>query len=146
MLKLRNGMKNLFNILKPLLAGMVVVACGTDLDIQPTQNIDATQSLLTSKDVKGTLVGAYSNLGSSNLYGGGVYVYADLLASSGTDINFFGTFQGLTQISNKEIPINNGFTTGLWVDAYTAINTANEVIAAIDLVNPTDQDRVEGEA
>ncbi len=139
-------MKKVFNILKSLLPGIVLFACSTELDIQPAQNIDASQSLLTAKDVKGTLIGAYSNLGSSNLYGGGVYVYADLLASAGPDINFFGTFQGLTQISNKQIPINNGFITGVWLDAYTTINTANEVLNSLSVGSALDQGRVEGEA
>src|ERR1043165_3183690 len=90
-----NRMKN-SNILKALIVGIVLTACNSQLDIQPASSVDASQALKTSKDVKGTLIGAYANLGSANLYGGGVYVYADLLASTGTDINFFGTFQGLT--------------------------------------------------
>ncbi len=139
-------MKNLKNILKTALMGFVLVACSTDLDISPTQNVDVSQSLLTAKDVKATLIGAYSNLGSSNLYGGGSLIYPDLLASSGSDINFFGTFQGLTQISNKQIPINNDFVTGFWLDAYTAINTTNEVLNSLMLVDDLERDQVEGEA
>lgn len=129
-----------------MLMGVFLFACSSELDIQPTQNVDASQSLLTAKDVKGTLIGAYNNIGSSNLYGGGVYVYADLLASSGNDINFFGTFQGLTQISNKQIPINNSFITGLWLDAYSTINTVNEVLNSLSLVSDLERDQVEGEA
>ncbi|HTH56453.1 MAG TPA: RagB/SusD family nutrient uptake outer membrane protein [Cyclobacteriaceae bacterium] len=134
------------NILKSLMVGIVLTSCNNQLDIQPSTSVDASQALLTSKDVKGTLVGAYANMGSTNLYGGGIYVYSDLLASTGTDINFFGTFQGLTQISNKEIPINNTFVSGVWLNAYTTINNVNEVLAALSVVNSVDRNQVEGEA
>ena len=138
-------MKN-SNIIKSLVVALALTACNSQLDIQPASAVDASQALKTSKDVKGTLIGAYANLGSANLYGGGVYVYADLLASTGTDINFFGTFQGLTQISNKQIPINNTFVSGVWLNAYTTINNVNEVLNALSVVNSVERDQVEGEA
>lgn len=138
-------MKN-SNILKSLIVGIALTACNSQLDIQPANAVDVSQALKTSKDVKATLIGAYANLGSANLYGGGIYVYADLLASTGTDINFFGTFQGLTQISNKQIPIDNTFVSGVWLNAYTTINNVNEVLGALGVVSNLDRNRVEGEA
>lgn len=138
-------MKNL-NIIKSLVAGLILVSCNNQLDIQPVATVDANSALKTAKDVKGTLIGAYSNMGATNLYGGGIYVYSDLLASTGGDINFFGTFQGLTQISNKEIPVTNGFVSGVWLNAYTTINNANEVLSALNLVSSVERNQVEGEA
>jgi hypothetical protein len=130
-----------------LIAAFISIAsgCSDKLDIQPAQSIDASNALLTSKDVKGALVGAYSNMGSGNLYSGGIQVYSDLLAYD-NEFSFFGTFQGLTQISNKDIPINNTFVSGVWLEAYTVINSTNEVLSALSVVNSVDKDQVEGEA
>ena len=130
-------MKNI-NIIKSIILVATLASCNSQLDIQPSQSVDVSSALKTAKDVKGTLIGAYANMGASNLYGGGVYVYADLLASTGTDINFFGTFQGLTQISNKQIPVTNGFVSGAWLNAYSTINNANEVLNALSLVSTVD--------
>ncbi len=138
-------MKNI-NIIKSIILVATLASCNSQLDIQPSQSVDVSSALKTAKDVKGTLIGAYANMGASNLYGGGVYVYADLLASTGTDINFFGTFQGLTQISNKQIPVTNGFVSGAWLNAYSTINNANEVLNALSLVSTVERDQVEGEA
>jgi len=121
------------------------IGCGDKLNIQPALTIDASNALRTSKDVKGALIGAYSNMGSGDLYSGGIQVYSDLLAFN-ADFAFFGTFQGLTQINNKDIPINNGFVASVWLEAYTVINTTNEVLNALSVVNPVDKDQVEGEA
>jgi hypothetical protein len=134
-----------YKILLVLTAIMVMAGCSNQLDVNPAQQVDTSDALKTSGDVEATLVGAYSNLGSINLYGGGMLLYPDLLASY-KDINFFGTFQGLTQISNKEIPINNTFISDLWTDAYAAINTTNEVLNSLSIVSSVDRDRVEGEA
>ncbi len=122
-----------------------ITGCRDQLNIKPAQNVDASNALLTSKDVKGALIGAYSNMGSGNLYSGGIQVYSDLLAFN-NEFSFFGTFQGLTQISNKDIPINNGFVASVWLEAYTVINATNEVLGALSVVNPVDKDQVEGEA
>jgi starch-binding outer membrane protein, SusD/RagB family len=122
-----------------------IVGCNDKLNIQPTNNIDAGNALLTSKDVKGALVGAYTNLGSNDLYSGGIQVYSDLLAYT-NDIIFQGTFQNLTQINNKAIPINNSAVTNLWTEAYLTINSTNEVLNSLSVVNSVDKDQVEGEA
>ena len=139
-------MKKIYNKLMLISAlALITIGCGDQLNIQPAQSIDAGSALLTSKDVKGALIGAYSNMGSNDLYSGGIQVYADLLAFD-AEFAFFGTFQGLTQIYNKQIPINNSFVAAVWLEAYTTINTTNEVLAALSVVNPVDKDQVEGEA
>lgn len=142
-------MKNIFNITRSIIVGAVLVSCASDLDVKPAINVNSLDAIKTSKDVKGLLIGAYSNMGGANLYGGGVYVYSDLLASdiiNGTDINFFGTFQELSQMANKEIPIDNIFVSRVWLNAYATINTANEVLNSLSLVESLSKDRVEGEA
>ena len=123
----------------------VAVSCEKELDITPTQSIDENEALLTSSDVEAALVGAYSDLGDGSIYGGTMFVMSELLANSSA-LNWTGTFQGLTQIYNKAIPVDNGFVRDAWLDAYQTINDVNNVLSAVDVVLPNRKERVEGEA
>lgn len=143
------------NIKHFVCAGLMLVlsACNKKLDLKPTQSIEATQALLTAKDVQITLVGAYSNLaayrnGVESLYGGLVFLMPDLLGSSGQGIiDWTGTYQQLTEMTNESITVNNSFVANLWLTAYQNINQINNVLSALDKVTVTaDQDRIEGEA
>lgn len=128
------------------LAGLLTfTGCDKRLDIQPAQSIDQENALLTSSDVQATLVGAYALLGDQEVYGGRLQAGAELLANTG-DLQWSGTYQGFTQIYNKAIPNNNLFVEQTWVSAYAAINTANNVLSALDKVDAAARDRVEGEA
>jgi hypothetical protein len=44
------------------------------------------------------------------------------------------------------MPVDNLFATNSWLAAYTAINDANNVLSALDVVAPAQKDRTEGEA
>jgi starch-binding outer membrane protein, SusD/RagB family len=139
-------MKNKFN--KYILAATLLVfaaSCEKKLDINPTQSIDETQALLTSSDVEAALVGAYADMGDGDVYGGEALVESELLADF-NEINWSGTFQGLTQIYNKLIPVDNTFVRDFWLDSYNVINETNNVLSAINIVLPNKQKKVEGEA
>lgn len=139
-------MKRTFN--KYILAAALVVfaaSCEKKLDINPTQSIDENQALLTSSDVEAALVGAYADMGDGDVYGGEALVESELLADF-NEINWSGTFQGLTQIYNKQIPVDNIFVRDFWLDSYRVINETNNVLSAISIVLPSKQKKVEGEA
>ena len=140
-------MKN--NFREFLIVGFVsllITSCEKNLDIDPTQSIDENEALLTSSDVEAALVGAYSDLGDADTYGGTLFVRSELLGNSTATINWSGTFQTMTQIYNKQIPVDNGDVTDTWTDAYQTINDVNNVLDAIDIVLDNKKDRVEGEA
>jgi tetratricopeptide (TPR) repeat protein len=120
-------------------------ACNKALDLNPHQEIKQGNAILTAKDVQITLVGAYNRAAQADLYGGGVYLYADLQASQ-TEINWQGTFQGLTQMVSQTIPNDNSFVNSVWADAYQVINQANNVLANLSKVASIDAARTEGEA
>ncbi|WP_242916809.1 RagB/SusD family nutrient uptake outer membrane protein [Pontibacter liquoris] len=120
-------------------------ACDKKLDISPSDSIEQSKALLTSQDVKITLIGAYNRMGVADLYGGRIYLEPDLLAGQ-TAITWTGTYTGLTQIYSQTIPTNNGFISNIWISGYQAINLLNNVLASIDKVDEADRDRVEGEA
>jgi len=84
-------------------------------------------------------------LGLADLYGGGIYLYPDLLATQSV-INWQGTFQTLTQLTNQAVTVNNSAVNSVWQDAYQVINQANNVLANSEKVLPVNKDRTEGEA
>ena len=139
-------MKN--RIIINLLALFTIVffgSCEKRLDVEPTQSVDESKALNSSSDVEAALVGAYAQLGSSASYGGNSQVNQELLGNSNT-LYWAGTYQGMTQIYNKAIPINNGFITDTWTESYTVINTVNNILNALDKVDESKRDNIEGQA
>lgn len=138
-------MKELF--IKAMFCALLIaaVSCNKELNTTPTQSIDETEALKTSNDVKVALVGAYADLGDDDFYGGRIFMEADLLANN-NDVDWSGTYQGLTQIKNKTIPVDNSFVANTWLAGYKAINDVNNVLSALAVVDEKDRARVEGEA
>src|ERR1700731_4182097 len=112
---------------------IMLSACNKQLELKPYQQIQQNQAILTAQDVQITLVGAYNRAGLADLYGGGTFIYADLMATQ-TVINWQGTFQGLTQIVDQSIPVDNTFINSTWSDGYQVINQANNVLANLTKV------------
>lgn len=123
----------------------VASSCKKALEISPVDTIEQSKALLTSKDVEVALVGSYSALGSRNLYGGRPFLMADFLANTNA-IEWYGTYEELTQTINKSLLKTNTFVNNVWAAGYTAINDANNVLAAIAKVDAAKKDKVEGEA
>lgn len=124
---------------------VVTGSCKKALDTTPTQSISEDVALKTSSDVQVALVGSYADMGVANLYGGRVYLNTELLGDN-NELIWSGTFQGLTQIFNKSIPVDNGFITNTWLTGYNTINDVNNVLGALNVVIANQKDRVEGEA
>ena len=140
-------MKNIFSFtIIGFLSIFLFASCEKKLDIKPTQSIEETEALKTSSDVEAALVGAYSDLGNADVYGGSLFVRSELLGNSASEMNWSGTYQTMTQIFNKQIPVDNTDVRDTWGNSYKAINDVNNVLDAIDIVLDTRKDRVEGES
>jgi tetratricopeptide (TPR) repeat protein len=124
---------------------LMLTACNKQLDLKPHQEIEQEQAILTSRDVQITLVGAYNRLGQSDLYGGGVELYPDLLASQSV-MRWQGTYQELTQIVGQTIPNDNTYIAALWLDAYEVINQTNNVLANIEKADEDIRADISGQA
>jgi hypothetical protein len=124
---------------------MVMLSCDKKLDILPEQNVEEGVVLSTDERVKKVLNGAYEALASTDLYGGNIQLYSELLAAD-DEIRWTGTFNQPREIANKDMSTTNSFITASWLSAYNAINIANNILSAIDVVVPADQNRVRGEA
>jgi starch-binding outer membrane protein, SusD/RagB family len=120
-------------------------SCNDELFLVPFQSVDQSIALSNDANVKSVLIGAYSETRGSALYGGRLQLYAEMLGANG-EVRWEGTFNQPREIYNKSIFVNNSFVEGTWAAAYRAINVANNVLDALDVVNETDRDRVRGEA
>ncbi|MCS6968168.1 MAG: RagB/SusD family nutrient uptake outer membrane protein [Cytophagales bacterium] len=133
------------NILSLAALVLFLIACGERLNVEPTQSIDEGIALSDDQAVKVTLTGAYDGLSSGNVYGGALLYTAELLGDD-REVVFGGTFSTLDEIWRKSITTTNGVVAGIWSSCYNVINRANNVLSALDKVNPQDRARVEGEA
>jgi hypothetical protein len=138
-------MKKFLIYILPAFALFTIQSCSKQLDTTPTSSIDSKDALKTSSDVLGALRGAYSDLGSSSFYGGDIFVESELLADD-KEVNWSGTYQDLTQIYNKSIPVDNGFVTNTWLAGYKVINDVNVVLDSINIVVEASRAQAESEA
>ncbi len=128
-----------------LVTALIMCSCNKKLDLKPYQQIDQGQAIQTAADVQITLIGAYNRAGQADLYGGGAFLYPDLMATQ-TVLDWQGTYQQLTQMVNQAILVNNSFVNATWLDGYQVINQANNVLANVGKAAAGDQNRVIGEA
>lgn len=129
-----------------LSAGLfLTIGCDSKLDVKPTQDIDESIALNTSRDVEATLIGCYDGLQSIDVYGG-AYQYSSELLGNNDELLFGGTFQNLLEMANKVITTANVTASATWQDSYVTINRCNNVLSALDKVDEDKRDRVEGEA
>jgi len=128
-------MKKLNKIYLAALSTIVLLcACNKQLDLKPYQSVEQTVAIVTPQDVQITLVGAYNRAGLTDLYGGGAFLYPDLMSTQ-TILTWQGTFQTLTQMVDQAIAIDNSDVDFTWLDGYQVINQANNVLANLKIVN-----------
>jgi hypothetical protein len=139
-------MKKYINIMAAFLLVLSAASCKKQLEIDPKQQIDANVALNTTADVQNALIGAYTHLATGDLYGTNLVMLPDLYASD-SYLTWRGSFTSYRNIANKAIISNNVDVTRTWITAYAAINTANIVLSALNVVNDANTKNViEGKA
>ena len=137
--------KNIKNWLFVGTTAALMAGCDSRLDVKPTQSIEESTALATSQAVEVTLIGAYDGLSSGSLYGGAIQYSGDLLGDE-AEVRFGGTFAALDELWRKTLTTTNGQTQATWLQAYSTINRANNVLASLDKVEASKKAKVEGEA
>ena len=137
--------KNKYKVYLMVIIAYVSFSCEDYVDVEPLNTLSASSALNSSEKVIGALNGVYNTMSSTALLGGDLIFVAELLAADGK-ITFGGTFNDPRQIINKQILTTNSRVTNIFNIGYSAINRANLVLEAIDIVDEADRDRVEGEA
>ena len=138
-------MKKIYTYYIILFTMFAFVSCEDYVNVEPLNTLSAADALNSNEKVLGALNGTYNTMSSTSLLGGDLIFVSELLAADGR-ITFAGTFNDPRQIINKQILTTNARVNGVFNAAYRAINGANLVIEAIDFVNESDRDRVQGEA
>ena len=138
-------MKNIKSILSILTMLVLTSACEKNLDLKPHQSLEPAVALSSDVNVKYVMVGAYSIMRNSAIYGGCILRNTELSGADG-EISWQGTYNGPREIYNHQIIAANGDITSQWMQSYRCINTCNNVLSALAVVNEEDRGRVEGEA
>ncbi len=138
--------RNFIKIYMLLVLAAFTQSCDKQLDVEPQQSIDAGTALTNASDIDAAVIGTYSVIATGPLYGTNLFLMADLQASEGY-ATWAGTFQGQRQISLKNMTRDNSEAARTWNAAYRAINMANVVLDAVDVVTDADlRNQYEGEA
>jgi len=138
-------MNRLISIISIVVLGGLFTGCDKYLDLEPSQSISENIALTSDANVKHVLTGAYSQFALAGIYGGNLLMNAELLGGNG-EIQWVGTYIDPRQVFNKTMISTNSQASSHWVDSYSVINTANNLLSALAVVKDADRDRVEGEA
>lgn len=122
-----------------------LISCSKKLNIEPTQSVDEELVFTTDANIKAALTGAYDILSSSELLGGDLQMYSELLGAGG-EITWVGTYQQPREIFKKTMLTNNAYIRDTYTEGYRLINVCNNIIAAIGIVKESDRDKVRGQA
>jgi starch-binding outer membrane protein, SusD/RagB family len=138
-------MKKLYSIISVFALLVFITGCDKLLDLEPAQSISENVALDSDENVKNVLLGAYALFDEPGIYGGNLLRNCELLAGDG-EIQWVGTYIDPRQVFNKDMLTTNSEVYVHWRDAYAVINTSNNILSAINVVNEDDQDWVAGEA
>jgi hypothetical protein len=119
--------------------------CDKYLDLEPSQSISENIALTSDENVKSVLMGAYSQFDDPGIYGGNLLRNAELLGGTG-EIQWVGTYIDPRQIFNKTMIASNSEAYVHWRDSYAVINSVNNILSALAVVNADDRERIEGES
>lgn len=107
-------------------------SCKKFLEIKPDQQLINDSAMTTVKDLKAVLDGAYDGLQSSNVAGGDVTAFSDLMADDFEVLtNKLSNF-GTSEIYNGQTSVQINALRDMWKQNYSVINRVNNVIRTID--------------
>ena len=106
-----------------------ITSCKKFLDITPKQQFTSGIATSSLDGLQNTTIGAFNQLQSSNLYGGGIIANSEFMAdfiNAGSISDY-----SLNQFRARQLDANNSQSGGMWSDAYRAIYIANVVLQAL---------------
>jgi hypothetical protein len=112
-------------------------SCKKTLDLKPETVIENQNAISSLGDLKNILYGAFDGMQSSDVLGGNMVIYSELLSDDADlRLNKLTPF-GTQEIYNGNTSVQISALRNMWKYTYNAINRANNVINFID--NPTKQ-------
>lgn len=129
-----------------LLLTTVFVSCNDKLNIEPEQSLSPEVATESAANVKKILNNIYGEARSSDSYGGGIALAAELIGNSG-DLSWNGTYVDPAEYNEKAMLADNGFVLDIWTNAYDISNQANIVLENLDVfTDDYEKEVTEGEA
>jgi len=122
-------------------------SCQDQLDVEPEGSLTVNEALSDFEGIETALIGVYSGLRSSLLYGRNLLVMPE--ASGDNVVLAIENSNRFTQNASYQWSVDNGDVTGIWNALYTIILRVNTVINNIDGVTggtQTERNQVLGEA
>jgi hypothetical protein len=131
-------------VIYPLLL-ILATACGT-LEVQPFQQLPDSRAITDVGSARAALLGTYSSV--QNYY---QLNYPVLGYLPGDNVRFNGTLNQFNQIDQNALSADNVIITETWTQIYQAVNSANNVLAALPaltdpLLTATEKNQLLGEA
>lgn len=120
-------------------------SCDDQLDIQPQQAISTEVALSSEQGVRTALVGTYGLWTASPNSSGNILMNSEMLID--VDNLFWTNFvTDLNQLLDKRMNADNSAAESFWINSYNVINQTNSILAALEVVNESDQVAIAGEA
>lgn len=112
-----------------LVGVLTISSCKKFLEITPQETFTSEIATSSVDGLTKTVTGAFNQLQSGNLYGGGIVANSELLGDfvSADPIADYS----LNQLRTRQMDANNSQSGGLWGSAYRAIYIANVVLQAL---------------
>ncbi|MCK9203354.1 MAG: RagB/SusD family nutrient uptake outer membrane protein [Bacteroidales bacterium] len=129
-------MKKILFIL--IVFAFATISCTKMLNIEPTESISADQAISDKSGVDKAITGAYYSLHDVGNYARNFVIVEDLAADN---LAWTGTTRDYLQIADNEIAADNGIIDGIWSSNYDCINRVNNVLARIDGIDMTTDER-----
>ena len=117
----------------------LVFGCEKYLEIIPEYKLPAESATSHIDSLEKITVGAFNQLQSGNLYGGGLIANSELLSDhwNASPISDFS----LNQLRTRDMNTYNGVANGLWSDGYRAINMTNIVLKFLPVHQSQDENK-----
>lgn len=129
-----------------MMVSLMFASCTKVLDVEPTASVSNETAISDKVGVERAVVGAYTSLQATGLYGRNRVVLGDLSADN---LIWTGTSYEYFQIENNNVPAENLIIDGIWSAGYDGLNRVNNVLAAtakISGLTQAERDKPEGES
>jgi len=115
-------------ILSMIFTTLALGSCKKYLALQPEQRFGSNLAVTSVQGLQQTTLGAFSQIASGNLYGGGIIANSELMSDFVNPNSPVLTNFSLGQEYTHQLNIYNSSASGMWGDGYAAILTANTVL------------------
>lgn len=120
--------------------GLLTTGCEKQLEIDPSQSIDASTALTTKETIEASITSIYAKLKHVRQYGRDMITHPEALADNG-----FATSKSGRLLNEVQNALGAHFTNTLWDNSYAAINQINltlEAIPVLPVIPPATQTEI----